>query len=208
MVLVGQGLFVVTAVLLVAPSGAGTYADWVVAVATVLALAFAAAAAVATYRSLKIEQRRDSDRLRQQRRAQAEQISAWVSDAATANGPDGALLGIAGFTVSLVNVSDLPVFRVEGQAYHERPDGSRDPHWTFSATVLGPTGVTPKTHSIAFDGWFLLSHFGVEEPQHVLQQLQVDLTFTDQRGRAWTRRGDGRLGPVPQATEGPPASTT
>jgi hypothetical protein len=171
--------------------GPGSAADWVAALAACAAVVFAAIAARAALRGLSIERARDIARDEQDRRQQAELISGWVSEVATAE-IGGTPVGVQGWTVTLRNGSPLPVFRLRGAAYYESPTGERDPSVDFSAAVLAP-GDTPSTTSSVVPGAYMpVGQFGVPIDR-VPEVIRVDLLFTDHRGTRWHRRGDGVL---------------
>jgi hypothetical protein len=156
---------------------------WVTAWATVEAAVGTVLAFVVAFVQINRERvarlEAQADRLRRQRREQAERISGWLS------GQDlGAIQPIA-----VHNASVEPVYRavvwmvfIQGAGPHSGMDAARLPssNWPFRSFIsVIPPGTSYTSVS---GGWGALS-----------ARPGVELAFTDRAGVRWLRAPDGRL---------------
>lgn len=118
---------------------------------------------------LRREHRREAERAEDERRAQAERISAWIE---LHRKPDGT----RELAFHIHNASDMPIYEVELPL-------STGPHEEFAAEFVGlvPPGQTIRRAAPA--EW--LRSYVEPEP--------VQIEFLDSAGRRWTRDEQGGL---------------
>lgn len=189
----------VVAALVFLVSAAGTwwvddrsaFPSWLSAVATFAAFAAAAVAARYAAQVQARESHRDQARARDQRRAQADRVAAWVSSGPVYGraGAGKALdsLQIVSMTVAARNASQLPVTEVDIAVYHY-VENQPDP--VFVAAVghhlLPPDDTTERL--LAFSDIAPLS-----TPPDKDRGARVMVLFTDASGRRWMRGIDSTL---------------
>jgi hypothetical protein len=191
-----------------AGAGAGSYADWLAATATVAAFSaalvaarFAAEAVRAARDALHIEQRRDQHRDEQALRAQAELVAAWVEDL------DGQMVRPGdvpyhvteqeGQSITVRNASELPVTRV-GLAFtlHVATHTQEGLQITNTEIGLQELPIVPpgtKNVDMGLDILVAFQRLWDEAQSATTRRLRVGITFVDAGGRAWIREDDGRL---------------
>lgn len=182
---------------------AGSYADWLAAIATLAAFAAASIAGWFAHRALRVEQARDRARDDLQTRSQAELVAAWVQMVWFKAG--GATTTPTKFVPSeyqlfLRNASELPVLVVTAviSARVHRPGGQAVHRLgTMTLEILAPSGQAERRD---------LGQ-GVQEKIEALNQalgederlsVTAGIAFTDTGGRHWIREDDGVLEPAPE----------
>lgn len=162
-------------------------ASWLEAAATVAAVAAATVAGAFAARAIRIEQERDDRWIAQQRSTQASRIAAWSPRLVLED--EGGVMVLTGAYVRLRNVSDVPVSRV-----------------TVETALVWPiaSGGSGRTEFVALDVGLLPPYEpadGLTEHRVPIQRMplpsgaavDVQLSFVDAGGQAWTRLPDGQL---------------
>lgn len=161
-------------------------ANWVTALATLLALGAAIWAGVTAKRLYEIERKRETDRAQAQERSQADQFASWIS---WSRQPQVAMAlpdGMRSPSLALQNGAPVPVYEVAVTYFEGREFLGAQ---TFS--VISPTGSTPHYRQIRCPG--VAEVLLRPRDRDTRLDLRVALTFTDAHGVRWTRDRSGIL---------------
>lgn len=168
---------------------------WLSSVATFAAFAAAAVAARYAAQVQARESRRDQARARDQRRAQADRVAAWVAQGpvygTTGAGQAAGTLQVLKITVAVRNASELPVTNVDVAVYHYVKDR---PEPAFIASIrhhLLPPGATTERVLALSE----IAPLGIAPD--VERGARVMAIFTDAGGRRWMRGTDAKLTRIP-----------
>jgi hypothetical protein len=158
----------------------GTVADWANAGITTVALGAAGWAAWATHRTLGIERERDEQRRLAEESAQAALVAAWPEGRAEAGSPP------VDWRATIVNRSTVPVYDV-ALHYHGATEVEAIP---YQIAVLPPGETTapyPGEWTEAAE-----TQWG-PQPEMRVEDVEVDIFFTDATGIGWHRNARGQL---------------
>lgn len=183
-------------------AGAGSYADWLAAVATLAAFCAAVIAGKFAYDALRIEQGRDRFRDEQLTRVQAERVAAWVDEIEVVEERDGWRPPRMGKRQRLLirNASDLPVINFRAAVTARSYTGGSQ-HFRIIGSIDRP--VVPPTADpevVMFGEGLLAALQGFRHDLGIIEDvvLTVGVIFTDTGGRHWIRNDDGDLRPAPE----------
>ncbi|QCX26954.1 hypothetical protein [Nocardioides jishulii] len=161
-------------------------ANWVSALASLLALGAATWAGVTAKRLYEIERGRETDRVEAQERSQADQFASWISWSSQPQVAMPLADGLRSPSLALQNGAPVPVYDVVIK-YFEGPQVLGEQ--TFS--VISPTGSIAHYRQIECPG--LGDVLLRPRERGARLDLRVALTFTDAHGIRWTRDRTGRL---------------
>jgi len=204
-VVTGASAIVIVAVVIgfLTDAKAGSYADWLAALATLAAFGAATVAGWYAHRALMVEQARDErrgqdDRARERRelRAQAERVAAWATNPLAAK-TDGQYERPK-IEILVRNATDLPITdAVMRLSARIGPRGALSGQGAFVSMgsiteILVPPSDAPLRSALDPGlADIVRDLMNSNSNEHI--SIQVELTFTDASGRVWVRHQDGTL---------------